>query len=197
VVVDSLAVPHQGEYGGAEWTILLHEFKHDLNAYLDWLGDASPVRSLAEIIAFNERDRERSMPFFGQEIFHLAQATDGLASTAYLAALETARLAAVGIDSLLRQHSLDALVAPTGSPSWAIDLVLGDHFLGASSSPAAVAGYPNITVPMGQVFGLPVGISFFGTAWSEPTLIGIAHAYEQATRHRRAPRFRRIAEMPH
>lgn len=189
VVVDSLAIPHHGRYGGAEWTILLHEFKHDLNEYLGWLGDAAPVSSLADIIAFNERDRDRSMPFFGQEILILAEATDGLSSPEYLAALETAKLAATGIDSLLAEHALDALVAPTGSPSWAIDLVVGDHFLGSSSAPAAVAGYPNITVPMGQVHGLPVGLSFFGTAWSEPTLIGIAHAYEQATRHRRAPRF--------
>jgi amidase len=196
VVLDSLAVPHHGQYGGAEWTILLHEFKHDLNEYLAWLADASPVRSLAEIIEFNERDRDRSMPFFGQEIFLLAEATEGLAAPEYLAALETAKLAAVGIDSVLREHSLDALVAPTGSPSWAIDLVVGDHFLGSSSAPAAVAGYPNITVPMGEVFGLPVGISFFGTAWSEPTLIGIAYAYEQATRHRHAPRFLPTPDLP-
>jgi amidase len=196
VVIDSLAVPHHGQYGGAEWTILLHEFKHDLDAYLADLGDASPVRSLADVIAFNERDRDRSMPFFGQEILILAQATDGLSSPAYLEALETAKLAGAGIDSLLALHSLDALVAPTGSPPWVIDVVAGDRFLGSSSAPAAVAGYPNITVPMGQVFGLPVGLSIFGTAWSEPTLIGIAHAYEQATRHRRAPRFLPTAHLP-
>jgi amidase len=189
VVIDSLAVPHHGAYGGAEWTILLHEFRHDLNAYLGWLGEAATVRSLAEIIEFNERDADRSLPYFGQEIFLLAEATAGLDAAEYRAALETAKLAGAGIDSILREHRLDALAAPTGSPAWAIDLVTGDHFLGASSGPAAVAGYPNITVPMGQVFGLPVGISFFGAAWSEPTLIGIAYAYEQATRHRTPPRF--------
>jgi amidase len=188
-VVDSLAVPHHGEYGGAEWTILLHEFRHDLNAYLAWLGEASPVRTLADVIAFNERDRERSMPHFRQEIFVLSEATSGLDAPEYLAALETAKLAAAGIDSILRLHALDALVAPTGSPAWSIDLVLGDHFTGSASSPAAVAGYPHITVPMGQVAGLPVGLSFFGTAWSEPRLIALAYAYEQATRHRAPPRF--------
>jgi amidase len=187
VVIDSLALPHYRDYGGAEWTILLHEFKHGLNRYLDWLGDAAPVRSLAELIEFNERDRERSMPFFGQEIFLLAEATEGLEAPAYLEALETARLAGVGIDSILRLHQLDALVAPTGSPAWPTDLVLGDRFVGGSSSPAAVAGYPNLTVPMGQVHGLPVGISFFGTAWSEPRLIALAYAYEHATGHRRPP----------
>jgi amidase len=189
VVVDSLAVPHHGQYGGAEWTILLHEFRHDLNRYLAWLGEASPVRTLADVIAFNERDRERSMPHFGQEIFLLAEATTGLDADEYRAALETAKLAAVGIDSILRLHSLDALVAPTGSPAWPIDVVLGDHFMGSASTPAAVAGYPHITVPMGQVAGLPVGLSFFGTAWSEARLIALAHAYEQATGHRRPPQF--------
>jgi amidase len=189
VVVDSLAVPHHGAYGGAEWTILLYEFKHGLNAYLSGLGDAAPVRTLADVIAFNEADRARSMPYFGQEIFLLAEAKGDLTEPEYLEALETARLAGAGIDSILRLHELDALMAPTGSPAWAIDLVTGDHFLGASSAPAAVAGYPNITVPMGQVFGLPVGLSIFGGAWSEPRLIALAYAYEQATRHRTPPRF--------
>jgi amidase len=189
VVVDSLAVPHHGQYGGAEWTILLHEFRHDLNGYLAWLGGASPVQTLADVIAFNERDRDRSMPHFGQEIFLLAEATTGLDADEYRAALETAKLAAAGIDSILRLHSLDALVAPTGSPAWSIDLVLGDHFMGSASTPAAVAGYPHITVPMGQVAGLPVGLSFFGTAWSEARLIALAYAYEQATGHRRPPGF--------
>jgi amidase len=189
VVVDSLAVPHHGAYGGAEWTILLYEFKHGLNAYLAGLGDAAPVRTLADVIAFNEADRARSMPYFGQEIFLQVEAKGDLTEPEYLEALETARLAGAGIDSILRLHDLDALMAPTGSPAWAIDLVTGDHFLGASSAPAAVAGYPNITVPMGQVFGLPVGLSLFGGAWSEPRLIALAYAYEQATRHRTPPRF--------
>jgi amidase len=193
VIIDSLALPHHGEYGQAEWVILQYEFRDGLNRYLSELGDGAPVRSLAEIIAFNEREREVSMPFFGQEILELSEARGPLTEGEYLDALETATRAAVGIDSILRLHRLDALVAPTGSPAWPIDLVLGDRFLGGSSQPAAVAGYPNVTVPMGQVHGLPVGISFFGTAWSEPTLIGIAYAYERATRHRAVPRFRATA----
>jgi amidase len=189
-VVDSLELPHQGEYGDAEWTLLLYEFKHDLNRYLAGLGPDAPVRSLADVIAFNERERDRSMPWFGQEILTMAQEKGGLDEEEYLEALETAKLAAAGIDSLLALHGLDALVAPTGSPAWTIDLVNGDHFLGASSSPAAVAGYPNVTVPMGFVHDLPVGVSFYGTAGSEATLIGLAYAYEQATRHRRPPDLR-------
>lgn len=196
VIVDSLAVPHHGEYGGAEWTILLHEFRHDLNEYLAWLGDALTVRTLADLIAFNERDREHSMPHFGQEIFLLAEATKGLDAPEYVDALETAKLAAAGIDSILRLHSLDALVAATGSPAWPIDLVLGDHYLGSASAPAAVAGYPHITVPMGDVSGLPVGLSFFGTAWSEARLVALAFAYEQATGHRNPPRFLPTSELP-
>ncbi|MBW3553135.1 MAG: amidase [Gemmatimonadetes bacterium] len=189
-VLDSLELPHHGEYGDAEWTILLYEFKHDLNRYLAGLGPDAPVRSLADVIAFNERERPRSMPYFQQEILEMAEEKGGLDEQEYLDALETAKRAGAGIDSLMALHELDALVAPTGSPAWTIDLVVGDHFLGASSQPAAVSGYPNITVPMGFVHGLPVGISFFGPAWSEPTLIGIAHAYEQATRHRRPPGLR-------
>jgi amidase len=188
-VLDSLSLPHHNEYSQSEWTILLYEFKHGLNEYLGGVGDAAPVRTLADVIAVNERERERSMPYFGQEIFLMAQEKGDLSEAEYLEAKETARLAAVGIDSIMRQRALAALAAPTGSPAWPIDLVLGDHYMGASSAPAAVAGYPNITVPMGHVHGLPVGISFFGTAWSEPTLIGIAYAYEQATRHRRPPAF--------
>lgn len=120
----------------------------------------------------------------------MAQEKGGLDEPEYQEALEMATLAAAGLDSILELHDLDALVAPTGSPAWTIDLVNGDHFLGASSQPTAVAGYPNITVPMGFVHDLPVGISFMGTAWSEPTLIGLAYAYEQATSHRRAPELR-------
>jgi amidase len=182
VLIDSLAVPHHGEYGGAEWIILQYEFKDGLNRYLTGL-DGAAVRSLADIIAFNERHRAASMPFFGQEILELSEARGPLTEPEYLEALETARRAGVGIDSILRLHRLDALVAPTGSPAWPIDLVAGDRFLGSSSQPAAVAGYPNVSVPMGMVHGLPVGISFFAGAWSEPTLLGRAPAPAPAPRH--------------
>lgn len=188
-VVDSLEIPHYGEYDDAEFEVLLYEFKDDLNRYLAELGPGAPVKSLQEVIRFNERERARSMPYFGQEILEMAQKKGPLTAREYRDALRKTRLAKRGIDSVLKRHRLDALVAPTGSPSWPIDLINGDHFLGASSTPAAVAGYANISVPMGYAFGLPVGVSFIGGPWSEPTLIRLAFAYEQATRHRRPPRF--------
>jgi amidase len=195
VVVDSLELPHRGEYGDAEYTVLLYEFKEELNRYLAGLGPDAPVKSLAEVIAFNEREAARSMPYFGQEILEQAQAKGPLTEREYLEAREKTRLAGRGIDSLMALHRLDAIAAPTGSPAWPIDLVNGDHFLGASSSPAAVSGYPNVTVPMGFSFGLPVGVSFFGRAWSEPTLLRLAYAYEQATKHRAPPRFLPTADL--
>jgi amidase len=195
-VIDSVEIPHLGEYGGAEYTVLLYEFKHGVNEYLASLGSRAPVRSLKEVIEWNERNRDRSMPYFGQEILKMAEEKGPLTDTAYVNALrKSQRLARAGIDSAMAKHRLDAIVAPTGSPSWPIDLVNGDHFLGASSSAAAVSGYPNVTVPAGYAFGLPVGISFIGRAWSEPTLIRLAYAFEQATRHRRAPRYLPTADL--
>lgn len=194
-VVDSVEIPHYGEYGGAEYTVLLYEYKDGLNRYFAGLGTGAPVRTLADVIAFNDREAARSMPYFGQEIMRMAQAKGPLTEKEYLDAKEKTRLAGAGIDSVMALHRLDALVAPTGGPAWTIDLVNGDHFLGASSTPAAVAGYPNVTVPMGRVFGLPVGVSFFGRAWSEPTLIRLAYAYEQATKHRVPPRFLPTADL--
>lgn len=189
-IVDTVDIPYLGEYGGDSYTVLLYEFKEDLNRYLAELGPNAPVKSLEEIIAFNKRNADRSMPFFGQEILESAQAKGGLTDTVYTKALAKAkRMAQTGIDSIMQVHRLDAIVAPTGSPAWPIDLINGDHFLGASSTPAAVAGYPNLTVPMGNAFGLPVGISFIGRAWSEPTLLRLGYAFEQATRHRTPPRF--------
>ncbi len=149
------------------------------------------VRSLADVIAFNERQKDREMPFFGQEIFLSAEKKGPLTSPAYRRALATcrSRARALGIDAVMTRLKLDAIVAPTGSPAWPTDLLNGDHFLGASSSPAAVAGYPSITVPAGFAHGLPVGLTFIGRAWSEPRLIALAYAYEQSTKHRRPPTF--------
>ncbi|MDQ1610085.1 MAG: amidase [Pyrinomonadaceae bacterium] len=195
-VVDPADLPSHGKYDDSEFEVLLYEFKADLNQYLAERGAGVP-RSLKELIEFNERNREREMPYFGQEIFLKAQAKGALTDKAYLAALaKNHRLSrAGGIDAVMNKHRLDAIVAPTGGPPWTTDLVNGDHFSGGSSTPAAVAGYPNINVPAGYVYGLPVGISFFGRAYSEPVLIRLAYAYEQATKHRRPPQFRDTADL--
>jgi amidase len=191
VLVDPADIPHAGEYDDSEMEVLLYELKADLAAYLEALGPAAPVKSLADVIAFNEAHRAEEMPYFGQELFLRAQEKGPLTTPAYREALEKNRRLsrAEGIDAVMDQHRLDALVAPTGGPAWTTDLVNGDHFSGGSSTAPAVAGYPNINVPAGDVFGLPVGLSFFGRAWSEPTLLKLAFAFEQATRHRRPPRF--------
>jgi amidase len=198
VIVDPADIPNLGKYDDAELEVLLTEFKADLNGYLDGLGPQAPVKSLAELIAWNDGHRDREMPFFGQDLFLRAQKKGPLSDPAYRTALARCqRLArAQGLDVALRQHRLDALVAPTSGPAWVIDVPNGDHVLGGSSTPPAVAGYPAITVPMGQVHGLPVGLSFIGPAWSEGKLIGLAHAFEQATHHRKPPRFRPAAELP-
>ena len=160
-------------------------------ACLAELSDRAPTKTLADIIAFNEANREREMPYFEQEIFVRAEAKGPLTEKTYLDALaRNHRIARdEGIDKVMRQHRLSAIVAPTGGPAWTTDLVNGDHFSGGSSSFAAIAGYPDITVPAGDVQGLPVGISFFAGPWSEPVLLGIAYAFEQATKFRRKPAF--------
>jgi amidase len=190
VLVDPAEVPHAKELDEPELEVLLYEFKADLNAYLADLGPKAPARSLEELIAFNERRKDVEMAFFGQELFLKAQEKGPLTTPAYVEALEKCRRLsrAEGIDAVMDQHQLDALLAPTGGPAWTTDLVNGDHYTGGSSTPAAVAGYPAVTVPAGFVFGLPVGVSFFGRPWSEATLVKLAYAFEQATRHRRPPR---------
>ncbi len=173
------------------YPVLLYEFKANLNAYFASLGPQAPVKTLQEAIAFNEAHRNQEMPYFGQDIFHKAQEKGPLTTPEYREALETCRRMTrkEGLDAVFEEHRLDALVAPTGAPAWMTDLVNGDHYVGGSSTPAAVSGYPNMTVPMGFVFGLPVGLSFMGLAWSERELIGLAYAFEQATQHRRPPQF--------
>jgi amidase len=197
VVVDPADIPHLRDYDASELEVLLYELKADLNGYLAGRGPAAPVKSLAEVIAFNEANRAREMPYFGQELFLQAQEKGPLTTPAYREALAKNRRLSrtLGLDVVLRQNRLDAIVAPTGGPAWLTDLVNGDHFGGGSSTAPAVAGYPNISVPAGDVFGLPVGISFMGGAWTEPTLLRLAHAFEQATRHRRPPLFRPTAEL--
>ncbi|HEY0365124.1 MAG TPA: amidase [Pyrinomonadaceae bacterium] len=191
VLVDPADIPTTGKFDDSEFEVLLYEFKADLNAYLAGLGPQAPVRSLKDVIAFNEKNRDREMPYFGQDIMIKAEAKGPLTSKPYLAALSKNHLLtrAQGIDAVMKKHRLDALVAPTGGPPWPTDWINGDHFTGGYSSASAVAGYPHITVPAGYVFGLPVGISFFGGAFSEPRLIKIAYAFEQATKVRRPPEF--------
>lgn len=196
ILIDPADLPHASDNGDAESVVLHYEFKAGLNAYLRGLGDAAPVKSLAEVIAFNERERDRVMPFFGQETMIKAQRMGPLTSAEYRRALATCRRLwrTEGIDQVMTRHRLDALVAPTGNPAWPIDLINGDHFTGSVTTPAAVAGYPHVTVPCGHVAGLPVGLSLFGRAWSEPALIGMAYAFEQATKHRMPPRYLATAE---
>ena len=191
VLVDPADIPTTGKFDDSEFEVLLYEFKADLNTYLAGLGPQAPVRSLKDVIAFNEKNRDREMPYFGQDIMIKAEAKGPLTSKAYLAALQKNHLLtrAQGIDAVMKKNRLDALVAPTGGPAWPTDWINGDHFTGGYSSASAVAGYPHITVPAGYVFGLPVGISFFGGAFSEPKLIKIAYAFEQATKVRRPPQF--------
>lgn len=192
VVVDPANLPQAAWNDELPLLLLEYEFKADLNAYLATLGPDAPVRTLAEIIAFNEANADREMPHFGQERMIASEARGPLTDEAYLNAKRTIQRAnrEDGIDALMDEHQLDAIVAPTRDLPWVTDHIKGDRLDGGSSAgPAAIAGYPDISVPMGFVSGLPAGVSFFGRAWSEPVLIRIAYAYEQATRQRRAPTF--------
>jgi amidase len=196
VLIDGVTVDDK-QIGEPELEVLLHEFKHDLDAYLAGLGPSAPVKSLAEVIDFNESHAAEEMPFFGQEIFLKAVTKGPLTDRAYRQALARCQKLSrtSGIDAAMRKHKLDALVAPTNSPAWLVDPVLGDHGIGSSHSLAAVAGYPSITVPAGFARGLPLGVSFFGRASSEPVLFRIALALEHAARHRQRPSFRPAADL--
>jgi amidase len=212
-LIDPVEIKSLSELGNAEDIVLQYELKSDMKTYLDRLGPSAPVHSLKDIIEFNEKHKDTEMPYFGQDIFLKAEARGPLTSAAlrhpaypyksnerdkeYLDALAKCRrlLRTEGIDAVMTRHKLDALVASTDSPAWLTDLVGGDHFLGGSSQAAAVAGYPSITVPAGFVFGLPVGISFFGRAWSEPALIKLAYSFEQATKVRKPPEFKATVDL--
>jgi len=190
-LVDPTDIDTLGKFDDTELLVFMYELKSDLNAYLSNLGSSAPVHTLKDIIEFNDRNREKEMPYFGQDLFLKSEAKGPLSEKAYLDAIDkNHRLARTeGIDATMDKYRLDAIVAPTGGPAWLTDLVNGDHVAGGSSNAAAVAGYPNINVTAGLISGLPVGISFFGRAWSEPTLIRLAYAFEQTTKARRSPRF--------
>jgi amidase len=196
-LVDPVELPGVRDVGEHEYEVLLYEFRTNIEKYLAGRGADTTVRTLEELIAFNEANREREMPYFEQEIFLKAIEKGPLTDSAYI----EARAACLrltrdeGIDKAVGEHGLDAIVGPTGGPAWVTDLVNGDHFGGGSSRAAAVSGYPSVTVPAGFVHGLPVGISFVGPAWSEPTILAIAYAFEQVTGARRPPRYRSTAEL--
>lgn len=188
--VVEVEMPEESKYGNASFEVLLYEFKAGLENYFASLGDDAPVRNLADLIEFNLKDTVE-LKYFDQKLLEMAEKKGDLDSREYKESLAKMLKATRenGIDRVMNENRLDALISPTGSPAWKTDLVLGDHFVGGSSSLAAVAGYPAITLPMGFIENLPVGITFFGRAWSEPVLLEIAYSYEQGTRHRKAPGF--------
>jgi amidase len=199
VIIDPADVPNFDKFSKTELDVLHYEFKADLNKYLQSLDGTAPVHSMEDVINFNEENSHKVMPYFGQEHMLTAQEKKSLREKKYRDALaKNLRLTRKeGIDAAMRKHKLDALIVPSGGPSWLIDLVNGDsiNWDMESTSPAAVAGYPHITVPAGYIFGLPVGISFFAQAWEEPTLIKFAYAFEQATQFRRQPRYLPTANL--
>jgi amidase len=192
IIVDPVKMPGADKLGTSELEVLMYELKADLDAYLATLGPQSPVHSLADVIAYNASNAAQEMPYFAQERFVQAQAKGPLTDPAYRKALVACRRLSrtQGIDAAMAKYRLDALCAPTGPIGWLIDYPIGDHADGGCSQFPAVAGYPHITVPAGFAFDLPVGISFFGGAYTEPSLIRIAYAFEQATKARRPPQFK-------
>jgi amidase len=191
ILIDPVTIDTLGKFDDSEGAVLRYELKADMAAYLQHRGNGTSFHTLKDLIDFNEKHADKEMPYFNQELFLQAEAKGPLTDPAYKEALEKNHRMTreEGIDAVMGKYNLDAIVSPTDAPAWMTDLVDGDHFLGGSSQLAAVAGYPHITVPAGDVFGLPVGISFFGRAWSEPQLLKIAYAFEQATKARKAPAF--------
>lgn len=189
--------PDLDAVGAAEMTVLLTEFKAGLDSYLADTPKTVQARSLADVIAFNEAHRDRELGLFGQDLMHKAQNTAGLDDPGYRGALAKARrlAGAEGVDRLLSQNGLDALVAPTGGPAWVIDLANGDHDTGSAATLPAVAGMPHLTVPMGEVDGLPVGLSFIGPVWSEGRLLGFGAAFEQVAGVRLRPSYLPTAKL--
>ncbi|HEY4900761.1 MAG TPA: amidase [Terriglobales bacterium] len=196
-IIDPAEIPTIGKFDDAELLVLLYEFKDDLNRYLAWLGASTQVHTMKDVIEFNDDHRDQEMPYFGQDLMVQSEAKGPLTTPEYVKALDDCRRQSrtEGIDAVMDKFKLNALIAPTGGPAWTTDLLNGDHTVGGSSTLAAVAGYPNINVPMGFTFGMPVGISFFGRAWSEPTLIRLAYAYEQLTNARKPPSFLPVADL--
>lgn len=197
ILVD-VKVPNIDKYGDSETEVLLYEFKPGLEAYLAGYSPHAPIKNMTDLVAFNAKHSDKEMAFFAQEHLVKSEAKGALADKEYREALANNHRysRAEGIDQVMKEHQLDALVAPTGGPAWLTDFINGDHYGGSFSTPAAVAGYPHITVPAGYTNGLPIGLSFVGGAWSEAALIRMAYAYEQATLHRRAPRFPASVNLP-
>jgi amidase len=199
VLIDPVEVPNFNKFAKTERAVLHYEFKADLNSYLVWHTPQTHVRTLADVIKFNDEHAQRVMPYFGQDLMIESEAKGPLTSQPYLRALHKNHLLTrqQGLRLVLEKHRLDAICVPTGGPAWMIDLVNGDaiNWDMESTSMPAVAGYPHITVPAGYIFGLPVGLSFFSKAWQEPLLLKLAYAFEQASKVRKPPQFRASADL--